>query len=168
VSRPGIFHRSVTANALGIVCATVLGAQATPARLEIVRDAGPPLVISASDLAAMPHQTVQGSDHGKMISFSAVPLLALLRQAGVAVDSVRGPLVSSIVVASATDGYRVTFSLGELAPDLGRTVVYVADARDGAPLAASEGPFRLVVPNDQRPGRWVRQVVRIAVRRVDP
>jgi DMSO/TMAO reductase YedYZ molybdopterin-dependent catalytic subunit len=37
----------------------------------------------------------------------------------------------------------------------------VAFERDGQPLGAEIGPFRLVVPTDKRGGRWVRQVVSI-------
>ena len=163
-----IMRRALAVQLLAIGGVSVASAQTVPARIEIVRDGVAPFVITGTELAAMPHTTVQASDHGKPVTFSGVPLVTLLRRAGVAVDSLKGPMLSSIVVATATDGYRATFSLGELAPDLGRTVVYVVDQHDGTPLAAAEGPIRLVVPSDQRPARWVRQVIRIAVRRVEP
>lgn len=153
---------------LAIGCASSAAAQTATARLEIVRDGAAPFVITGTELAVMPHTTVQASDHGKPVTFSGVPLLALLRRAGVTVDSVKGAMLTAIVVATASDGYRATFSFGELAPDVGRTVVYVVDQHDGSPLASAEGPIRLVVPGDQRPARWVRQVIRIAVRRIEP
>lgn len=147
------------------VCAM---AQPPAARLEIVRDNGAPLIVTSAELSRMPHVPVQGMDHGKPVAFSGVPLLALLKLAGVPVDSVRGLLIGSVVVASAADGYRATFSLGELAPGLGRTTVFVIDQAAGAPLATTDGPLRLVVPDDLRPARWVRQLVRISVRRAEP
>jgi DMSO/TMAO reductase YedYZ molybdopterin-dependent catalytic subunit len=39
--------------------------------------------------------------------------------------------------------------------------VLLAFERDGQPLGADIGPFRLVVPTDKRGGRWVRQVTSI-------
>lgn len=47
-------------------------------------------------------------------------------------------------------------------------VALLADRKDGAPLAAKDGPFHLIIPGEKRPARWVRQVVRIDVRRVTP
>ena len=43
-------------------------------------------------------------------------------------------------------------------------VVLLADRKDGKPLLGGEGPYRLVVPDDKRPLRWVKQVARISVR----
>ncbi|MEP6692300.1 MAG: molybdopterin-dependent oxidoreductase [Gemmatimonadaceae bacterium] len=146
-----------------------LGAQATnAARLEIRRDSTPAFVLTAAQLAQVAHIDVRASEHGKEATFSGIPLPTLLRMAGVPVDSVRGARTSWYVVATASDGYRVVFSLAELAPDLGGRAVFVADKRDGQALGASEGPLRLVVPDDKRPTRWERQVVTIAVRRGEP
>lgn len=39
----------------------------------------------------------------------------------------------------------------------------LADAKDGRPLAADEGPYRLIVPGEKRPARWARQIARISV-----
>ena len=38
-----------------------------------------------------------------------------------------------------------------------RSVVLLADHRDGQPLSTAEGPLRLVVPDEKRHARWVRQ-----------
>ena len=45
-----------------------------------------------------------------------------------------------------------------------RTII-VAETRDSKPLAAAEGRWRVVVPDEKRHGRWVRQVVSLNVRR---
>ena len=84
--------------------------------------------------------------------------------AGVPIDSVRGGRTARYVVASAADGYRVVFSLAELAPDLTGRVVLLADERDGKALAGDEGPLRLVLPDDTRPTRWIRQLTSLTVR----
>ena len=96
--------------------------------------------------------------------FEGVSLRDLLTEAKVpAGTDVRGPLVAWIVIVEAADGYRAVFSLAELEPSFSDRLVLVADARDGKPLGGEEGPLRLVVPDEKRPARWVRQVVRIRV-----
>ena len=42
----------------------------------------------------------------------------------------------------------------------------LADSKDGKPLAAPEGPFRLIVPDEKEPRRWATQVWAIYVVRV--
>jgi len=76
--------------------------------------------------------------------------------------------VSERLVAIAADGYRVVFSLGELAADLGHTPVLLADRRDGEPLDAAHGPFQLIVPTDSHASRSERQVVALVVRTEPP
>ena len=44
-------------------------------------------------------------------------------------------------------------------------VVLLADRRDNQPLPTAEGPLRLVIPDEKRHARWVRQVVSIHLRR---
>jgi hypothetical protein len=59
--------------------------------------------------------------------------------------------MASYVLAEATDGYRVVFSLAELDSGVVESEVIVADTMDGAALGAQEGPFRLVAPHEKRP-----------------
>jgi hypothetical protein len=40
--------------------------------------------------------------------------------------------------------------------------------KDGQSLDAYSGPFRIVVPGDARPARWIRQLTQIAVVRPNP
>jgi hypothetical protein len=44
-------------------------------------------------------------------------------------------------------------------------IILLADARDGQPLSPHEGPFRIIVPKEKRPARWVRQVKSVTVRK---
>jgi hypothetical protein len=62
----------------------------------------------------------------------------------------RGNAVASDVVASATDGYQVVFSLAELDPAFTSNDIIVADTIDGKPLFAYQGPLRIVAPKDSR------------------
>jgi hypothetical protein len=54
------------------------------------------------------------------------------------------------------------YSLGEIAPDVHDATVLVADSEDGKPIAA-DGPLKLVATREQRPARWVRNLVAIRV-----
>jgi DMSO/TMAO reductase YedYZ molybdopterin-dependent catalytic subunit len=69
--------------------------------------------------------------------------------------------LSASIVATAADGYRVAFSLGELNAGLGDTRVIVTKQCDGKPLSAEDGPFRLIVPGEKRAARSVRQLVEL-------
>ena len=51
------------------------------------------------------------------------------------------------LLVEAADDYRVVFALPELDPAFTERVILLADRRDGQPLAAAEGPLRLVVPD---------------------
>jgi hypothetical protein len=69
------------------------------------------------------------------------------------------------VVVEALDKYRVIFALPELDAAFTDRGVLLADRRDNQPLPTVEGPLRLVIPDEKRHARWVRQVVSIHLRR---
>jgi hypothetical protein len=72
----------------------------------------------------------------------------------------------SYVLVSAADNYHVLFTLPELDASYTDHIALIADQRDGAPLAASEGPYRLIVPFEKRDARWVRQVTAVDLQNV--
>ena len=74
--------------------------------------------------------------------------------------------MASYVLAEATDGYRVVFSLAELDSDFLDSEVIVADTLDGAPLSPKQGPFKIVAPHEKRPARWIRMLRSLTVVRV--
>jgi hypothetical protein len=41
--------------------------------------------------------------------------------------------------------------------------VVLAFLKDGKPLDAKEGPYRIVVPDEKRLARWVRQVTTLKI-----
>lgn len=138
---------------------------AAPAPDSLLIDvAGRTTVLRAPDFAALPHDTVRARFHdGPTLTYTGVPLVSLLRLAGVPIDSLHGPQLVRRLLVEAADGYRALFSLVELAPGLGDRVVIVADRLDGRPLPATEGPWRLLVPGDGGHARWVRQVVALRI-----
>ena len=71
------------------------------------------------------------------------------------------------VVGTATDGYVAVFSWAELfLSPIGDGAMVVFE-RDGASLAANEGPFAIVSLKDTQPGpRHVKWLERLELRRV--
>lgn len=126
-----------------------------------------PLKLSAADLAKLPRQTVSAKDHdGKTASFEGVALVEVLRLAGVEFgEKLRGKSLALFLVVEAADGYRAVFALPELDPAFTDQTIILADRRDGKSLSEAEGQWRIVVPNEKRQARWVRQVVTLTVRR---
>ncbi|MGQ0646986.1 MAG: molybdopterin-dependent oxidoreductase [Gemmatimonadaceae bacterium] len=124
-----------------------------------------PLVLTVSDLRAMPRVNAVATDHnGGSATYDGVPLAAVLERAGVTFGSqLRGPRVATFVVVDASDGYRAVFAIAELDPAITAKVVLVVDRKNGAPLAPEDGPLRIVVPDEKRPVRWVRQIIGIRV-----
>lgn len=75
--------------------------------------------------------------------------------------------MSLYLLVEAADGYRVVFALPELDAAFTDRKVYLATRRDGKALTDKEGPFRIVVPDDKRPARWVRQVTALRIRQAN-
>jgi hypothetical protein len=115
--------------------------------------------LSAQDLAAMPHEAVSFTIHGKTDDYSGVPVAALLALVGAPQgEALRGKAMTAVLIVTAADGYRVALSLAETDPAMRADPVIVADAVDGHPLGAEDGPFRLIVAGDKRAARAAREV----------
>jgi Oxidoreductase molybdopterin binding domain len=124
----------------------------------------------ASDL-----KTVGYDSHDQKHTCTGVPLLALLKAAGVPITLKMDPKADPhmknynlrlAVVVQGGDGYTATFSLAELLPEIGGREAWLALDEDGKPLPERDGSMKLIVPADQRPARWVRNVTNVSV--IDP
>jgi DMSO/TMAO reductase YedYZ molybdopterin-dependent catalytic subunit len=78
------------------------------------------------------------------------------------VEKNRFDLRKSVVIVTASDGYRAIFSWAELyLSPIGEGAMIVYE-RDGAPLADNEGPLALVSLKDLRPGprhvKWLKSI----------
>jgi DMSO/TMAO reductase YedYZ molybdopterin-dependent catalytic subunit len=139
------------------------------AELRISGAVSTPLVLTLVDLKNMPRKklTVVNPHDKKTEAYEGVLLEELLRKAGVPQgESLRGASMATYVLAEASDGYKVVFSLAELDSGILDSEVIVADTMDGAPLGAKQGPFRIVAPHEKRPARWVRMLKSITVVRL--
>lgn len=126
-----------------------------------------PLALSDADLSSLTRHTVRATDHGTPAVFEGYALGDVVRLAGVEFgEKLRGKNLELCLVAEAADGYRAVFALPEIDPAFTDRLILIADRRDGKPLSADEGRWRIVVPDERRHARWVRQVVRLSIRRV--
>jgi len=148
--------------------ATQAPASAAPV-LTVGGEVARPLKLSVADLAKLPRQTLTAKDHDQTATFEGVALIEILRLAGVEFgEKLRGKGLALFLVVEAADGYRAVFALPELDSSFTDKIIILADKRDGKPLPEKEGPWRVIAPSEKRPGRWVRQVVALTIRRAAP
>jgi hypothetical protein len=146
-----------------VVLAPVLRAQPA-AEIELIGLRGQRHTLTSAELTAMPHREVVASAHQVSGRFAGVPLSEVLQLVAVPRgDSLRGPALATYVLIEAADGYRVLFALAELDNGFSERLVLLADRKDGIALSTKDGPFQVIVPDEKRPARWVRQVRRVRV-----
>jgi hypothetical protein len=122
-------------------------------------------VLAAGDLAQLPQHSIKANDHGTVVSCEGVLLGDVLAKVDVpAGEKLRGKAVSLYLLVEAADGYRAVFALPEVDAAFSDRRVYLVTKREGKPLSAQEGPFRIVIPDEKRASRWVRQVTALRVR----
>ena len=141
-------------------------ARAKPS-LAVRGEVAQPLKLDPGDLARMARRSVKVKDHdGRESVYDGVVVADILKKAGVKQGKdLRGEFLAAYLLVEAADGYRVVFSLPELDEAYTDRIVLLADRKDGKPLSDHEGPFRIVVPDEKRPARWIRQVTALTIRR---
>ncbi len=146
---------------------TLLVAQTAPRSLAVGGDVGTPLSFTPEELETLPRTKVEVQEDGRTISYEGVLVGEILKRAGAPLGAeLRGDAIASYVVATATDGYQVVFSLAELDPAFTSNDIIVADTIDGKPLFAYQGPLRIVAPKDARRARSIRMLERLEVVRL--
>jgi hypothetical protein len=122
------------------------------------------MTFSSDDLAKLPQHAIQVKEHDKSISYTGVLVYDVLAQAGAPTgDKLRGKALSSYVLATAKDGYAVVYALPEFDPQFTDAQPLIATKADGQPLTETQGPYRIVMPQDKKPARSLRMLQRIEV-----
>ena len=148
---------------LSLITSIAIARQTAPS-VAVTGDVKQPLMLTASDLATMPRAKAVTDNNGIQMTYEGVWLSDVLKKAGVPLGpGLRGPALAGYVLASASDGYQVVFSIGELDPDMTDSQFLLADTANGKPLFGENGSFRLVVPKDKRGARSVRLLTKIEV-----
>ena len=127
------------------------------------------LVLTRADVEALPHVRVPASEHSSVpASFEGVMLKAVLERAGANFgESMKGKHLAECLLVEAADGYRVVIALPELDPAFTDKQIVLAFLKDGKPLTEKEGPYRIVIPDEKRMARWVRQVTALKIVEVE-
>jgi hypothetical protein len=133
-------------------------------QLTIQTEGGKETVLAKSDIESLPH--VKVTTHGSETSatFEGVTLRSVLEKAGFEFGhSLRGKRLASCLLVEAADGYRAVIALPELDSDFTDKVVVLAYLQNGKPLDEKAGPYRIVIPEEKRMARWVRQVTKLKI-----
>jgi precorrin-4 methylase len=107
-------------------------------------------------LEVLAKTTGDGKGYHGLNTYNGVPLIEIIRKAGI------NPDINSAILISSPDGYRSLISYGELffAP-YGRNII-IADMAEGQPLKEN-GKFIALFPDDLSADRWVKAVNKIEV-----
>jgi hypothetical protein len=126
-----------------------------------------PTGLSLAQLKALPHisVTVHNPHANADETYSGVRLADILTPLGAPLGKeLHGIALTSYVVATGSDGYQAVFALAEVDPSFHPGEILVADTMDGKPLDAHSGPLKLVVTEDKRPARSVRNLTTIELK----
>ena len=129
-----------------------------------------PGTYTLSSLQALPTTTLTatyiGPSGSVMDTYTGVSLWTLLNSAGLILDpNIKNDVLRQYVVAVGSDGYEAMFSLGEIDPMFGNQpdLVAYADTLGQLGLGGPDGFARMVVPGDMFGGRYVSNLVALAV-----
>jgi hypothetical protein len=131
------------------------------------------LTLTAADVAALPHENISVlNGHTKASeTYGGVPISAILARLGLPFERKNEhTLLKTILIAEGTDGYRVIVSTYETLGAIRDTDAIVADALitpEGSKPLAADGAFKLVLPGDKRPQRWVQNLKSITFKTLE-
>jgi hypothetical protein len=121
--------------------------------------------LKLSDLAAMPRRTISVIDKDGDAKYEGVLIQDILTRAGMTFgQSLRGPRLRDYLLAEAGDGYAVIYALPEISTEFSDRAVIVADRVNGAAISGRDGPLRIIVSDEKKHARWVRNVISLTVR----
>ena len=128
-----------------------------------------PVAFTPQQVRAMPHVSVSfhNTHTDRDETYSGVRLSEILSKLGAPLGKeLRGEALDNCIIATGSDGYGAVLSLAEIDPEFHPGEVIVADMMDGKPLDSLSGPLKLVVSEDKRPARSVRNLTTIELKPV--
>jgi hypothetical protein len=134
-------------------------------QLTVQVEPGKQVILHRSDLDALPRVKVNAAEHGSSsVEFEGVSLRSVLEKGGVSFgESMKGKRLANCLLIEAADGYRAVIALPEMDPAFTDKQIVLAFLRDGKPLNEKEGRYRVVIPDEKRMARWVRQVTTLKI-----
>ncbi len=132
--------------------------------LTVIDEANKSHILTAADVSKLPRVKLKVKVHEADAEFEGCLLSDALKSCGIKFgDDLKGRRAATVAILDATDNYRTVIPLLEIDSKTTDKQVVIADHRDGKPLDPKEGPFRLVIPDDKRPIRWIRMLRTIRV-----
>lgn len=133
--------------------------------VKITGEVTTPMSIDQAELQKFKQVSVNYKDkNGKDHTYSGVAIGDILLKAGTTLGAaLKGENLAKYVIVEATDGYKAVFALAEMDKEFTDRLIILADKVDGKSLPATEGPFRIVVQDEKKAARSVRQVVSLRV-----
>ncbi|PJJ80182.1 molybdopterin-dependent oxidoreductase [Mucilaginibacter auburnensis] len=133
--------------------------------IKITGEVTTPLDVDKATFQKFTQVSVKYKDkNGKEHTYTGVSLYDILQKAGVTLGpTLRGQNLTKYVLAEAIDGYHVVFALVELDKEFTDKQIILADKVDGAALPTTEGSYRIIVPDDKKAARSIRQVTGLKV-----
>jgi len=157
-------HRTTLAAAFVLLLLAAPAGADGAAPVQLSKAGGPSVALTAESLSGLPaleqdvgFQTAKGV---KSAHYKGVLLWNILKANGLIDESGHHNELRQVLSVTGADGYRIVFSVGEIAPDFGNKAIMLSTEEDGKALA----PPTLTVPGDKRGARNVHDVVGIEVR----
>src|ERR1700730_578239 len=133
-------------------------------QLTVQTGSGTQVVLARADIEALPRIKVTTGASGMSTTYEGVPLKAVLERAGIGFgEALKGKRLASCLLVEAADGYRVVIALPEIDSAFTDKQIVLAFLKDGKPLDDKEGPYRIVMPDEKRMARWVKQVTALKI-----
>jgi hypothetical protein len=133
-------------------------------QLTIQTETGKQTLLARIDIEALLHVKVTTGASGVSATFDGVPLKAVLERAGIGFgETLKGKRLASCLLVEAADGYRVVIALPEIDAAFTDKQIVLAFLKDGKPLDDKERPYRIVMPDEKRMARWVKQVTALKI-----
>lgn len=131
-----------------------------------IRSGSREMIVSPAELAKLPRHEqrldTEGASEGATVS--GVLLWDLVQLLGVPSPKASGRQRAVMYIKlTGADGQSAVLALVDVDPSFSKRLVLVADRRNGQPLDAAEGPWRVFIPDDLRHARWIRGLAAIEI-----
>lgn len=155
--------RSRTTLLCALLLPFFLKAQADTASI-MVLNADQAMPVSFARMKALPVHQARIIDHeGEEATYTGAWLSDVLKLNERIRSIEKRAQVNSYVRATAADGYTALIALPECDSAFRERPALLAWMKNTQPLNAHDGPFQIIVPDDRKHARDVRQVIRLEV-----
>lgn len=121
---------------------------------------------TVADLNQIKRVSVNVKDMAKKEhSYSGIAITDIFKMAGIIKPEFHHDNLTRYVLVQAPDNYEVLFSMSELDSAFSGRTIILADQMDGKALPEDKGPFRIIVPwEEKKEARWIWSVSNFIIR----